>query len=305
MSDTLLVSTRKGLFTVARDGKGWEIAGVDFLGDNVTLRAHRSRATALAMPRSTTVISASSCTARRRTAGRRSRRPPIRPSPRATTSTTCGAVRSTGARRASGRWRPAAPTSPGSSGAARCRAGCSARATTAQSWEMVRALWDHPKRKQWMGGGADLPGIHSICVDPRNSKRVWIAVSTGGIWFTEDGGASWTLRGEGMRAEYVPPEQTHDPIAQDVHCLVQCPAAPERMWVQHHNGIFVSSDEGRTFTEITGGGAVDVRLRRRRASARAGYRLVRARDQGREAHPASRASSWSRAPATAARASRC
>jgi hypothetical protein len=54
-----------------------------------------------------------------------------------------------------------------------------------------------------------------------------------------------------MRAEYAPPELTHDPVAQDVHCLVQCPAALNRMWVQHHNGIFVSSDEGQTFTEIT------------------------------------------------------
>ncbi|MGE0627638.1 MAG: WD40/YVTN/BNR-like repeat-containing protein [Hyphomicrobiaceae bacterium] len=119
------------------------------------------------------------------------------------------------------------------------------------SWQMVHSLWNHPKRKQWMGGGADLPGIHSICVDPRNSKQVSIAVSTGGIWFTEDAGVTWSQRGEGMRAEYVPPELTHDPIAQDVHCLVQCRAAPERMWVQHHNGIFVSSDEGRTFMEIT------------------------------------------------------
>jgi hypothetical protein len=33
----------------------------------------------------------------------------------------------------------------------------------------------------------------------------------------------------GMRAEYAPPEQTHDPVAQDVHRLVQCPAAPQRM----------------------------------------------------------------------------
>jgi hypothetical protein len=24
------------------------------------------------------------------------------------------------------------------------------------------------------------------------------------------------------------------------------------MWVQHHNGIFVSSDEGKTFSEISG-----------------------------------------------------
>src|SRR5512147_499057 len=100
------------------------------------------------------------------------------------------------------------------------------------SWEMVRALWDHPKRTQWMGGGADLPGMHSICVDPRNAKRVCVAISTGGLWFTEDAGANWSQRGEGMRAEYVPAELTHDPIAQDVHRLVQCPAAPERMWVQ-------------------------------------------------------------------------
>ena len=172
-----------------------------------------------------------------------------------------------------------------------------------QSWQMLRALWDHPKRKQWMGGGADLPGIHSICVDPRDSRRVWIAVSTGGIWFTEDTGESWTLRGEGMRAEYAPPEQTHDPIAQDVHCLAQCRAAPERMWVQHHNGIFASSDESRTFTEITGSS------RRRSASPSPCIRATRIprgsclRSKTRSASRA-RASWWSRAPATAARPSR-
>jgi hypothetical protein len=37
MSDRLMVSTRKGLFTVVRRGARWEIDGVDFLGDNVSL----------------------------------------------------------------------------------------------------------------------------------------------------------------------------------------------------------------------------------------------------------------------------
>lgn len=37
MSGRLLVSTRKGLFTVARETGEWSIAAVDFLGDNVTL----------------------------------------------------------------------------------------------------------------------------------------------------------------------------------------------------------------------------------------------------------------------------
>ena len=39
MSDTILVSTRKGLFTLERTPSGWDIAKVDFLGDNVTLAA--------------------------------------------------------------------------------------------------------------------------------------------------------------------------------------------------------------------------------------------------------------------------
>ena len=37
MSDILHVSTRKGLFTLARKRAGWEIDRADFLGDNVTL----------------------------------------------------------------------------------------------------------------------------------------------------------------------------------------------------------------------------------------------------------------------------
>ena len=37
MSDTLLVSTRKGLFVLERGDSGWAIAHVAFLGDKVAL----------------------------------------------------------------------------------------------------------------------------------------------------------------------------------------------------------------------------------------------------------------------------
>ena len=93
----------------------------------------RTVATGCAMRRSITAISASNCIARRAMAGRRSRHPPIRPSRKATRSTTCGAGRSTGARRASGRSRPAVPTSPASSGAERCRADSSAPSIMARA----------------------------------------------------------------------------------------------------------------------------------------------------------------------------
>ncbi|MFQ5734069.1 MAG: WD40/YVTN/BNR-like repeat-containing protein [Planctomycetaceae bacterium] len=118
------------------------------------------------------------------------------------------------------------------------------------SWELVRGLWDQPERSQWFGGGMDEPGIHSVCVDPRNSDRVVVAVSCGGVWVTEDGGETWACKADGMRAEYMPPDRQFDPVIQDPHRLVQCRDAPDAMWVQHHNGVFRSSDCSESWREI-------------------------------------------------------
>jgi len=250
MSDILHVSTRKGLFTLARKRAGWEIDRADFLGDNVTLTLAdpRDGQRYAALDHGHFGVKVHRSTAK---GWEEIAVPVYPPKPEGLEENDMWgrplnwSTARIWALAAGGRDEPGViwcGTLPG---------GLFRSTDHGVSWQMVRSLWDHPKRKQWMGGGADLPGIHSICVDPRNSHHVSIAVSTGGIWFTEDAGETWSQRGEGMRAEHVPPELTHDPIAQDVHCLAQCPAAPERMWVQHHNGIFVSSDEGRNFTEIT------------------------------------------------------
>ena len=250
MSDALLVSTRKGLFTIGRSGRSWEIGKVDFLADNVTLalsdRRSGRRYAALdhghfgvKVHRSTTGgwEEIATPTYPEKPAGLEENDMWGRPLPWSTVRI----------------WAlvPGGADEPGVLWCGTLPGGLFRSTDDGQSWQLVRSLWDHPSRSKWMGGGADLPGLHSICVDPRNSKRVSIAVSTGGIWHTEDAGATWTQRGYGMRADHVPPELTNDPIAQDVHCLAQCAAAPHRMWVQHHNGIFVSSDEGQNFTELT------------------------------------------------------
>src|SRR6185436_688367 len=73
------------------------------------------------------------------------------------------------------------------------------------SWTLVESLWRHPLRREWFGGGADQPGIHSVCVDPRNSDRVAVGVSCGGVWVTENGGETWNCRADGMRADFMPP----------------------------------------------------------------------------------------------------
>jgi hypothetical protein len=120
------------------------------------------------------------------------------------------------------------------------------------SWTLVRSLWDMPERNQWFGGGADLPGIHSVLVHPDDGKKLLVGVSCGGVWGSEDGGETWAVRASGMRAEYMPPARAHDPLIQDPHCLARCAASPEVIWAQHHNGIFRSSDEARSWVEIEG-----------------------------------------------------
>jgi photosystem II stability/assembly factor-like uncharacterized protein len=118
------------------------------------------------------------------------------------------------------------------------------------TWSLVESLWFNEKRKEWFGGGADWPGIHSVLVDPRNSDRVLIGVSCGGAWLTEDAGATWQLRADGMRADFMPPDRAYDPNIQDPHCIVRCPGAPDTLWCQHHNGVFKTVDEGRNWTDI-------------------------------------------------------
>ena len=119
-----------------------------------------------------------------------------------------------------------------------------------ESWTLIRSLWDDPRRRKWMGGGYDFAGIHSIIVDPRDPKVVTVGVSVGGVWTTRDSGMHWRLIGSGLRNTYMPPELAGDPLSQDVHRLVQCSAEPDRLWMQHHNGIFLSDDGGEKWREL-------------------------------------------------------
>ncbi len=121
------------------------------------------------------------------------------------------------------------------------------------SWRLVESLWDRPERALWFGGGYDHPGIHSVLVDPRDARRLTVGISCGGVWKSDDGGAHWRQAGRGLRAAYLPPEQAYDPTSQDPHRLAACAAAPDRVWCQHHNGVFRSDDGAETFTEVAEG----------------------------------------------------
>jgi hypothetical protein len=249
MTAPLYLSTRKGLFTIERRGGKWAITGTHFLGDAITL--------ALPSPRDGTLFAAFEHghfgvkLHRSRDGGRswhEATAPAYPPKPP-------DLVDKDGWGRplewkVAKIWALETGSQPGELWAGTIPGGLFHSTDHGDSWQLVESLWRHPMRSQWFGGGADLPGIHSVCVDPRDGNHISVGVSCGGVWQTRDHGATWQCPAEGMWAAYMPPERKFDPNIQDAHILVQCPGKPDCFWVQHHNGIFRSTDNSATWQDI-------------------------------------------------------
>lgn len=254
MSDSVIVATRKGLFTVERASAGqWRIARAEFLGDNVTtaLRDGRDGWRYAALDHGHF-----GCKLHRASGDGPWEEIAVPVYPKQPEGEVDkDPMGRTIAWALSKIWviEPGSSEEAGALWAGTLPGGLFRSSDRGGSWELMRTLWDEPRRKLWMGGGYELPGIHSIAVDPRDAAVVRVGVSTGGVWITRDGGRSWEICGKGMRADWVPPEVEYEPNAQDVHRLVQS-ADPDEFWVQHHNGIFRSTDACGSWSAVTNTG---------------------------------------------------
>ncbi|MGF6754365.1 WD40/YVTN/BNR-like repeat-containing protein [Paraburkholderia sp. GAS42] len=266
MSDRLLVATRKGLFVLKANGEGgWAFDELHFAGEPVSMvlpdardgslyaaltlghfgvKLHRRRAgmadwDECAVPvyppqpadetRAGDGVSANADTGADTSADNASAAT-LSPPPPAWTLQQIWSLETGG------------PDEPGVLWAGTIPGGLFRSGDGGDTWVLNRALWDRPERPEWFGGGYDAPGIHSVMVDPRDSRHVTIGVSCGGVWQTADGGATWRVTAEGMEADYMPPERRGDANVQDPHRVVQCAANPDALWTQHHCAIFRSTD---------------------------------------------------------------
>src|SRR5256885_4525638 len=119
-----------------------------------------------------------------------------------------------------------------------------------ESWSLNRGLYDHPHRAQWQPGGGGLC-LHTIVTDPSRPDRLLVAISTGGVYRSDDGGRSWRARNHGVRADFLP---NKDPeFGQCVHKVVRHPSNPDRLFLQNHWGLYRSDDAGDSWRDIANG----------------------------------------------------
>jgi len=118
------------------------------------------------------------------------------------------------------------------------------------TWLGFDALNEHPSRANWYPGAGGLC-LHAVLVDARDAQRIWAAISSVGVLRSDDGGATWTLRNDG-----IPPMLADDrfpDIGRCVHGLAADPDDANAIWRREHNGMFRTRDGGDSWERVEHG----------------------------------------------------
>lgn len=119
-----------------------------------------------------------------------------------------------------------------------------------ESWSLVHGLFDHAHRPRWVPGNGGL-ALHTVVFDPSNANRMYVGISSGGVYRTDDGGKSWQARNKGIRVTFTPDK--YPEFGQCVHKFALHPARPERLFLQNHWGLYRSDNGGDAWDDIARG----------------------------------------------------
>ncbi len=131
----------------------------------------------------------------------------------------------------------------------------------AKTWQELPGLRGHGTGKDWQPGAGGMC-LHTIILDPRNTGRIFIAISAAGAFRSDDAGETWRPINRGLKSQYIP-----DPEAEVGHCvhrIAMNAARPAVLFMQKHWDVMRSDDAGDSWHEVSGnlptdfGFAIDV-----------------------------------------------
>ena len=118
-----------------------------------------------------------------------------------------------------------------------------------QTWHELRGLREHGSGPHWQPGAGGMC-LHTIIQDPRDPKRMFIAISAAGAFRTDDGGTTWRPINRGLKSEQIP-----DPNAEVGHCvhrIAMHSSQPNVLFMQKHWDVMRSDDAGDSWREVSG-----------------------------------------------------
>jgi photosystem II stability/assembly factor-like uncharacterized protein len=118
-----------------------------------------------------------------------------------------------------------------------------------RSWAELSGLRQHSTGSAWAPGAGGMC-LHTILIDPRDERRLFVAISAAGAFRTEDGGASWRPITKGLSSNFLP-----DPTAEVGHCVHRIAmhhARPDVLFMQKHWDVMRSDDAGDSWHEVSG-----------------------------------------------------
>lgn len=116
-----------------------------------------------------------------------------------------------------------------------------------ESWVLNEGLFDHPHRADWFPGAGGLC-LHTIILDPVDPQRMYVAISTGGCYRSDNGGKTWNPYNKNVRADFLPDKFPE--YGQCVHKIAMHPSQPEVLYQQNHCGVYRSDNAGEEWTDI-------------------------------------------------------
>jgi photosystem II stability/assembly factor-like uncharacterized protein len=118
-----------------------------------------------------------------------------------------------------------------------------------KTWKELPAL-RHVKGHLWQPGAGGM-AVHTILLDPKNPKRIYVAISAAGAFRTDDGGETWRPINRGLKSQYELP----DPDAEVGHCVHRIalhPSRPDVLFMQKHWDVLRTDNAGEQWREVSG-----------------------------------------------------
>jgi photosystem II stability/assembly factor-like uncharacterized protein len=118
-----------------------------------------------------------------------------------------------------------------------------------KTWQELSGL-RQAKGHLWQPGAGGM-AVHTILLDPQNERRIYVAISAGGAFRTDDGGQTWKPINRGLQSPYELP----DPDAEVGHCVHRIalhPSRPEVLYMQKHWDVLRTDNAGDQWTEVSG-----------------------------------------------------